>query len=373
MYKMFVSNVGVDQIHITAAVENDKDQAATVAGDIYRELVSILHSRGMRILHERVFGSLDFYEQLVGIRRECLNLPNEPFSYIEGKPCRGEGLAGIQIHAVKPAADKDFWVIRNENRPCGRGWRRGDTTYIHLTGIAGSKKASSRGEQTWAMFDKIARILASQNLAFRHVVRTWIYLADILDWYDEFNSIRTDKFREFDLIPDKPANSEIDKIYLPASTGISGKNPAGVSGICDALAMIGDLQVTVLNGVHQRSAYRYGSAFSRGICVQEKNHRQIFVSGTAAIDDQGKSLHPENVEAQIMRTIKSVEALMGQKGAKLKDICSATVHLKRPEDLTIFQRVAERFDFNHLPAVHVIADICRPELLFEVDAMAVVI
>jgi enamine deaminase RidA (YjgF/YER057c/UK114 family) len=372
MYSILISDVGKDQVHITAAVDGNKGSASAAAEGLYRELASILHSQGLQILHERVYGKLDFYERFVEIRGECLNLENEPFSYVEGQPCRGSGLAGIQVHAAKAAANEDIWTVCYDNRPCGRSWKRQGTTYVYLAGITGSKPAGCRYEQTMDMFEKIDRILASQNLRFGHVVRTWIYLEDILDWYDKFNSIRTNTLMELGLIPDRIDDSEIDTIYLPASTGISGKNPDRLPSLCDVLAIAGDLQATILPGVSQRSAFRYGSAFSRGVYVEEKEYCQIFVSGTAAIDDRGNSLFPENVEAQITRTVESVEALIGEKGASLNDICCATVFLKRPEDLAVFKKVAKRFDLKHLPAVYVTADICRRELLFEMDALAVV-
>ena len=372
MYSIAVADVGKNQVFITGTVDEDKGAASSAAEGLYRELASILRTHGLRILHERVFGRLDFYEKLVEIRRKCLDSENEPFSYMEGQPCDGSGLTGIQVHAVKPASDDRFWIIHNKNRPCGRGWRRYDTTYVYLAGITGARQAGGRYEQTQDQFKQIDRILASQNLGFRHVVRTWIYLEDILDWYDEFNSIRTNALKELGLIPGRIDNSEIDSIYLPASTGIGGKNPAGMPGICDVLAVAGDPEATILRGMNQRSAFRYGSAFSRGVCVQGKELCQIFVSGTAAIDDRGNSLFPGNVEEQIARTIESIEALIGEKGACLNDIRCATVFLKHPKDLALFNRIARRFELKHLPAVYVTADICRRELLFEMDALAVV-
>ena len=122
----------------------------------------------------------------------------------------------------------------------------------------------------------------------------------------------------------------------------------------------------------QPSAYSYGSAFSRGICIEEKACRQIFISGTAAIDATGQSLYPRNAEAQIRKTLHVVETLLSEKEAAFKDIRSATVYLKRPEDFQVYEKIAGQLGLTDLPAVFVIADICRDELLFEMDAMAVI-
>ncbi len=372
MRSIVKSDLDTDQVLVTAAVDGETGPASKTAEDLYRELAAFLHSRGMRILHERVFGPLDFYDQFVKIRKQCLGAEKDPFSYIEGRPCRGVGLAGIQVHAVRPVAGEDFRIIRDGERPCGRLWKRHDATYAYLSGITGSGQAGGRRDWTREQFKKINRLLAAHNLDFNCVVRTWVFLEDILDWYDTFNKVRTNTFMELGLIPGKLEDSEIDALYLPASTGISGRNISGAPGLFDVLAISGDLKTKVLPGVNQRSAFRYGSAFSRGVSIQGKGFRQIFVSGTAAIDDRGYSLHAGNTEAQITRTIENVRTLIAKEGASLNDIRCATVFLKRPEDINIFEKVAGRFQMQHLPAVCVTADICRPELLFEMDALAVV-
>jgi enamine deaminase RidA (YjgF/YER057c/UK114 family) len=161
-------------------------------------------------------------------------------------------------------------------------------------------------------------------------------------------------------------------VYLPASTGIGGRNPAGASCCGDVLAVSGPVQISVLPEMLQPPAYGYGSAFSRGICIEEKGYRQVFVSGTAAIDAAGRSLYPRDAAAQIGRTLEVVEGLIGEKGAKFKDIRSATVYLKKAKDLSVYEKLAGRFGLMNLPAVFVVADICRDELLFEMDALAVV-
>ena len=160
--------------------------------------------------------------------------------------------------------------------------------------------------------------------------------------------------------------------HLPASTGIGGCNPFGAFCCGDALAVSGPVQVSVLPGMLQPSAYSYGSAFSRGICIEEEGCRQVFVSGTAAIDATGRSLYPRDAAAQIRRTLEVVEALIGEKEATFKGIRSATVYFKRAEDFSVYEKLAGRLGLTDLPAVFVVTDICRDELLFEMDALAVV-
>jgi len=371
-FSLYSYDAGADQRIITAAVGDVQSPSESVTQSIYQSLDALLADQGLQVVQERVFGKLDFYRRFAGIRKDNFRFEQNPFSYLEGNPCRGSELAGIQMIAVRPASERDYRTIHDNGVPCGRIWKRNDVSYIYLTGLTGSGGGPpDRSKQTARMFDTINRILHSQGFKYTNVVRTWIYLSDILDWYADFNRVRTDKYKEFHIIPGDIDPSEIDRFYLPASTGIGGKNPAGASGISDVLAVNGDVRVDVLPGLSQKSAYRYGSAFSRGLCIHETDHRQVIVSGTASIDVGGNSLHPDNIEGQIKRTLEVVASLLDESGATLADIKSATVFLKRPGDLSVFHKVAESFGLSDLPAIYTIADICREELLFEMDALAV--
>jgi len=371
-FSLFTVDAGSDQLHLTARINRRGNSASATADNMCAAVAAVLHSRGMRILNERVFGTLDFYETYTHIRERFLDSAQRPFSYIQGAPIHGKGLSGIQIHAVKPVSDESPRVLYNRKRPCGSIWKRDDTTFVYLTGLHGLRTGGRHGSQASSMFEAMQHILDSQSEDCRNVVRTWIYLADILDWYDTFNAVRTEKFRSFGLIPASVEKSDIDPVYLPASTGIGGCNPAGTSCYGDVLAVSGKTRVSMLQGIRQPSAYSYGSAFSRGICIEEKECRQIFVSGTAAIGPNGRSLYPHDAEAQIRTTLEAVEELIGGKGATFEDIGSATVYLKRTGDWNVYEKLAGRLRLMNLPAVFIIADICRDELLFEMDAIAVI-
>jgi hypothetical protein len=67
-----------------------------------------------------------------------------------------------------------------------------------------------------------------------------------------------------------------------------------------------------------------------------------------------------------------VHALLKQEGAGLKDICAATVFVKHGEYADFFYEIALARGLDNFPCVCVVADVCREELLFEMDAEAVV-
>jgi enamine deaminase RidA (YjgF/YER057c/UK114 family) len=364
-FALFTMEAGADQLHITARMDGGGRAAAEGA---CAAIASVLDARGVRVLGERAFGMLDWYRVYAAAREKHRHFATGPFSYMEGAPPRGSGLAGIQVHAVRPEVGDGFRVLEDARGPRGRVWERDDATYVHLAGIHGFVRGG-REEQAAATFEEMERLLGSGAARMRDLVRTWIWLDGISEGYDRLNGARTARFRSAGLIP---VSGKEPPAYLPASTCVGARTPDGGFCSADGLAVTGDVRVVPLAGGLQPPAWGYGSAFSRGVCLEEKGCRQIFVSGTAAIDGEGRSLHPGDVRAQVEETFEVVRSLIAAEGATLRDIRSATIYLKRSADLEVYDTVARRRGFGDLPAVVVVADICRDELLFEMEALAVV-
>ncbi len=380
-FTIYTTFVNQNQLYISAPVTDKNADPIVTYAEIFRRILDILMQERMQIVHERLLGSNSLFAEIVKTRDEILHEKgidkDLPFTYIQGQPCWGEGIAGIQIRAVAPRQPGDkVWTIYDQNIPCGRGWNRNGAAFLMLHGIHDIKKNpeadNSREQQTSRMFDRTERILQEASGSYKNVVRTWIFLADILDWYGEFNKVRNAKYQQFGFIADSTGKVETEQIYLPASTGIEGANPYNAAVVMDVLAVIpksgASITVEPTSGVKQKSPFRYGSAFSRAMSIREPNTNIILVSGTASIDEQGKSVHLGDTRLQILKTIEVVDALINEEKASLKDICDATVFLKKLEDFEIYQQTAIECGLEGIPAVCVIADVCRDELLFELDA-----
>jgi enamine deaminase RidA (YjgF/YER057c/UK114 family) len=254
----------------------------------------------------------------------------------------------------------------------GRGWRRQDTTFLLLQNIQGlvigPQEVNTRPLQVKRLIRRAADILECQGASYRDVARTWFYLADILAWYPEFNRSRTAQYGDFGILPGQDSG----RLRLPASTGINGMVPTRAACALDLLAVVGPEEsrppVKQLSNPGQQDAFQYGSAFSRGALLRQPDLSLIQVSGTAAIDEQGRSLYHDDVRAQIDCTFDKVAALIGQEGASLEDIAAACIFVKRPEDALAYQERAAARGLENLPVVIMVADLCREELLFEIDA-----
>jgi enamine deaminase RidA (YjgF/YER057c/UK114 family) len=106
--------------------------------------------------------------------------------------------------------------------------------------------------------------------------------------------------------------------------------------------------------------------------VEEPDNKLILVSGTASIDEEGKSVFIGDTAAQIRQTLNVVSALISTEDATLQDLCEATVFLKNRKDYPTYLKIAEEMGISNLPSVNVVADVCRDELLFELDAAFII-
>ena len=378
-YTIFYHYTDQDQVYITVSfIDTDMDSIENCS-QIYKKIVNALNENCMHIVHEQIFADNALYPEIIKIRETAfknseLNTPSL-LSYIHGKPCHDTGLAGLQIQAIAfDSAEDQFWTVDDHGIPCGRGWRRNDITYLMLQNIHGLSQdgvnEKSKADQAARMFDYAEEILRDQGLKYLDVIRTWIYLSNILSWYHDFNTVRNTKYSKYGF--DMNNRSNMQNIYLPASTGIGGSNVTGAASTMDVLAIYphsgAHIEIEPITGSKQKSAFCYGSAFSRGICVRESQGTLIHVSGTASIDQDGKSVYLKDTRGQILRTFEVLDALITCEGATLQDICQATVFLKNSSDLDIYRKVIEESGLGEMPAVCVQADVCRDELLFEIDA-----
>ena len=128
-----------------------------------------------------------------------------------------------------------------------------------------------------------------------------------------------------------------------------------------------------LHNRKQNEATEYGSAFARAMELVLGDARYVFVSGTASIDDHGATVHVGDFETQTRYTLEAVEALLDGRGRAPR----ATSARRRPSsqnpcDGRAFERIVERSGAEGAPLVTTVADVCRDDLLFEIDAVAVV-
>jgi enamine deaminase RidA (YjgF/YER057c/UK114 family) len=117
-------------------------------------------------------------------------------------------------------------------------------------------------------------------------------------------------------------------------------------------------------------AWSYGADFSRGLRVAEANRITLHVSGTASIDEAGRTVHAGDFTAQAERMLDNVESLLARREATFASLVSGVTYLKRAADAPTLRTLYRRRGFEGFPCAVVEAGLCRPELLCETEVVA---
>jgi len=338
--------------------------AADQARHVYRSVRDALAAASARIFAERIFAAQDAMDAVLAERRAALGTLDDgvrPTRVVVTPGATGR-LAGVQIHAVA-APSRPRPISGDGAGLCGRELRVGERRWLTLSEISPGGDVSPR-EQAARMFQCTGQLLRQAGADMRSVARTWLWLKDICQWYGDFNAARTAFFKQEGLIRPDGARPR-----LPASTGIGLGVSGGAACALDLIALPGrEEEIELLaTGGDQNSAFAYGSAFSRAAVVPMPGGRTLLISGTAAIDAQGRTEHVGQIEAQIAATIRHVRALLERVGCRDEHVLSALVYCKTPAVEAAFRQ--EWSDLGW-PAVSMVGDVCRDDLLFEIEAVA---
>jgi 2-iminobutanoate/2-iminopropanoate deaminase len=128
--------------------------------------------------------------------------------------------------------------------------------------------------------------------------------------------------------------------------------------------------------LNEAYAYAKPSSFSRGMRIDLNGLTILLISGTASIDEYGKSVHIGDFRAQLRRTYENITGLLESEGATWHDIVRTSCYLRDIDrDYEVFNDERTKFfaeqGLDPLPAsTGIQAKLCRPELLVEIEAIA---
>jgi len=322
----------------------------------YRQLADVLASHRAEVVGERVYGALQAENEILAARDRELRArgldPKTPCNYLEGAPCDGGIYGGTQVWAIARSNGSPAAV---ETVPGGRLVAVPDGRLLHLTAQRGEPGAPfARAAES--MFTHAAALAERSGFRYAQAARTWIYLADLLPNYAELNRVRSAFYQRIDFA-------------WPASTGIQGK-PPGAPCVMDALLVDGVPLRRIDRTSRQGPASDYGSAFSRAMLLEFAGGRTLHVSGTASIGGDGRSRHLGDPTAQYLEMLLDVAAVLAEAQLGLADVVQATLFCKTAAVRDACVHAHRLLGLPALPAVVVRADVCRPELLVELEAVA---
>ena len=211
-----------------------------------------------------------------------------------------------------------------------------------------------------------------------HLVRLWNYLPDI-----NRDSGGMERYRQF--------NVGRQKAFLAAHHDVFEGAPAACAlgtrgGPFSVRFIAGKTRPLQVENPRQISAYHYPSdygprspTFSRAALVEAGNGQiALLISGTASIVGH-TSVHPGNVAAQTRETLTNLQAVIAsahrQSAARFSlNALYCTVYIRNAEDAAAVQQeiaaAAGAGSTTAEAAIYLQADICRSDLLVEIEAHA---
>jgi enamine deaminase RidA (YjgF/YER057c/UK114 family) len=362
--------------------------------EMFARLALALKDSATTPLKLMVFGSVSAWPAAEEAVRRAFGKIDWPVTWVEGAACNGDPIAGIQAFAF--TAGRVDRITLND-RVVGSVFEDGAIRHCLLGGLGPQSVSASRPDQFRQTLTILETALSQAGFALGDVVRTWFYLDDLLSWYAPFNQARTEAY----------SRVKFRSGSLPASTGISAKNPDGAALVAGALALQplnsaaqgagqdsarsplsprlrgesrreGFPEVVLhptahISEVHsplQCPATAYGSSFSRAMEISSLHGRRLMVSGTASIAPGGKTLWPGDLRQQIQTTMEVIEVILTSRGFEYADITRATAYFKDPAGLPEFESWCAVRNLHSLPVLPAHCGICRADLLFELEADA---
>jgi len=321
----------------------------------------VVRQAGATVVSQEIFGVSNEEGAGAEMLSEFFGEVTWPVTWIEEGSEEEAARAAVQIWAVSGA---DVTPVELRGEVVGSIFENNHAQYCRLGGLAAEDLEAGRGQQARAVLELMEEGVQMAGMDFANVVRTWFYNYKMLDWYDEFNAVRTRFFNERNVFDG----------LVPASTGVGGRNGANAALMAECLAcrpLNSGVEAEAVVSPLQCPAPEYGSSFSRAVELATPEMRRLYLSGTASISEDGQSIHVGDVERQVARTMEVVEAILSSREMGWGDVVRAIGYYKHSADCPLFGGHCKGLELPEFPIALVKNDICRDDLLFEIELDAI--
>jgi enamine deaminase RidA (YjgF/YER057c/UK114 family) len=262
----------------------------------------------------------------------------------------------------------------------------GDWKEIWAGGVSSYSFPEDTRTAAGKAFGLMHSILEKEQMSMNNLVRQWNYIGNILaindgfQNYQVFNEVRNDYY------------SRLRTIHgFPAATGVGMKHggvildfcalEAGESGIIKPVENPNQVNAyeydqQVLKGlINNGKSVKHPPQFERALLIAGNPGPLLHISGTASITGQ-ETIGKEDVEKQTLVTIGNIRKLTDP--LRISKLLSGSenyreqfsllrVYIKKEDEFRIVKRICEEH-FPGIPSVFIEADICRDDLLMEIEA-----
>jgi enamine deaminase RidA (YjgF/YER057c/UK114 family) len=284
------------------------------------------------------------------------------FSILQQPPLTGNKLA-VWLYAIHDEGVKQPVAERSVDRVVVK---REALSHIWCTQLLAEETSGDSHAQTSAAFARLNQRLQECNCTIENnCIRTWLFVKDIDFNYHGVVCSRRELFETLGMT---------NETHYIASTGIEGRHAdPKVSVMMDAYAIAGvePSQIKYLHALtHLNPTHEYGVTFERGTSVDFGDRRHSYISGTASINNKGEILHQKNVSRQLDRVFENIAALLADAESGMEDIAQMIVYLRDLSDAPIIEWYFTE-QYREVPKVIVLAPVCRPGWLVEIECIAI--
>ena len=340
-------------IHATHPEQTFQEQLDSVLNTYYNLLETELKGASSVIKRYFLSDAANQYEALYSAVPEA---PACACSVVEQAPLNGTKIAlwaYLQTGIGAGSFDNGLYKVQHGG-------------YTHLCGGTAVSHAETSEQQTSLLLKEYTmQLLSNGGKLADNCIRTWFFVQNVDVNYAGVVKARNEEFYTQNLT---------SQTHFISSTGINGRNAdPKVLVQLDTYAVLGldvKQQIKFLYApTHLNPTYEYGVSFERGTSVEYGDRRQVFISGTASIDNKGNVLHMGNIRQQTKRMWENVEALLTEADCGFEDVGQMIVYLRDTADYAVVNRMFEE-RFPGVPKVIVHAPVCRPGWLIEMECMA---
>lgn len=342
----------------------------TIQHTCFADLQKSLRSLGEGVVRLIFFcqcsGNAEYIRRYNMLAEECNNIwgDQRPIVTLVAQPCLDAELS-IEVHSVE--GELSF-----EQHKGGRSIRVskpfGELLFVgELQGDVASQSIEQLSE---AVFSSARMILG--DIEANKIVRQWNYIERITDMegqnqhYQLFNNARSCFYGE----------CSWDGGY-PAATGI-GMDCGGVAVDIDVVIPAQGCEIKPIDNSLQQAAHRYSEQvlfdanrdkstpkFERAKSVEVQAEKLTYISGTAAIEGE-QSMASSSAKEQTLATLHNIDQLIESR----EQIMLLRIYIKNREDHNAVRQVIEQQIDHPIATLYVIADVCREELLVEIEGIA---
>ncbi|MGD2034549.1 MAG: hypothetical protein PVF73_05795 [Bacteroidales bacterium] len=263
---------------------------------------------------------------------------------------------------------------------------------IYAAGITSENPNDNLRDQVEDSYKLMNDVLTEESMSFSDIVRQWNYVEEIVSLhrngersvqnYQVLNDIRSFYYSQ----------SEFTNGF-PAATGI-GMNYGGVLIEFYAVKPLENVKILPVKNPNQVDAYNYSQKvlignsfmklqekttpkFERAKFISLNGHKNIFISGTASIHNE-KTIGLNDVRKQTVVTIDNISNLVSlenlvrsgfNKGRETLTYLFLRIYVKNEADMPVVKEICNNY-FEGIQVSYLIADICRDDLLVEIEGVA---